>query len=279
SGGEAKIYPRLFGREAIKKADGIFTMGKSSLPAKVSERKNFDHLPAPNYDPDFKNFIDLLDQTESQLVETNLIKLPLATEAKAWQVFWHDISITLTLNLGLALPRDTQILISALIHRLFDEFLVNVSNKHDNYIDFDEVIYRLWDILYHYDDQLVPFEQVSANNDKGIEKMLSSKKGTYSLTVFYNLTNLFDELFLFPADQYFGVVECVWTDKISFFNDLMTTCQLLKNDLKIPLPSKITSKQKKFLATGIEEKVTDIYRLWFSPPTAFRFLPQVRELL
>ena len=71
-------------------------------------------------------------------------------------------------------------------------------------------------------------------NRKSASDLMKISNGLYSLNVYYNLGNLLDELLLFPADRYFGAVECVWTDKMNFMNDLAVGIYLLNNNLKPP---------------------------------------------
>src|SRR3989338_6689661 len=116
-------------------------------------------------------------------------------------------------------------------------------------MSFDELFYNVWRICQDFDSKLLPLDKILVRDARTIPKILELENGEYSFSVYYNLTNLLDELFLFPADRYFGAVECVWIDK------------------------------EKFPGININEKATDIYRLWFSPPTAFRILPRTLEFM
>jgi len=94
-----------------------------------------------------------------------------------------------------------------------------------------------------------------------------SKEFRKSVEIFHRLGVAFDRYFLFPVDRYFGGMECVWTSRESFFDEMGMTISFLKNDLK---PPEFNSEAKKDF--DITDTLSDLRYIWFAPPTAFRFL-------
>ena len=273
---EPEIVPHFFTKDEIGKYGGAFSMGRSVFADYSKKRQKLNRLTAPHFDPEFRHFLSDLEIAEKEILDANIMQLPKDTEIRFWKIFWQDAIISFALNLELELPRNDIIKIGAFFHSLLDYAMANQGNGPDDFIDFDNVFRACWDILSRFDKRLLPADKIahSKGRDSGIDALMNTKDGPYSLAVWYNLSNLFDELILFPADRYFGAVECVWTDKENFLGDLLITYELLNNNLEIKYDKKFTKEQKTFLATGIEEKAVNIYRLWFAPPTAFRFLPR-----
>ena len=62
---------------------------------------------------------------------------------------------------------------------------------------------------------------------------------------------------------------------------MASTISLLKNKLTIPLSDSLTKEDREekdeFDYMGIEETAFNIKRLWFAPPTSFRFLPSIKR--
>ena len=271
-----KIIPSLYGKEEISKKYGIFDFGRSFLPTKIDGRENFHLLPPPNYDPGFKFFVNMLEETERDIEESKSEKLPSDTESRFWHVFWSDACITILLNCELDLSRHRLIEMSAMFRALLEGAILNQGSQSDDYISIDGIFNSVWKVFQQFDKKLLPLDEIISKSKNQTSHLLKKPTGPYSLNAFYNFGNLFDELLLFPADRYFGAVECVWTDQQNFLNDLMSSIYLLKNNLQPFRTNKtLTKEQKKFIdETNIQEKVEDIYRIWFAPPTYFRVLPR-----
>jgi hypothetical protein len=274
--GDYKVAPSLYDKDEINKKGGIFTFGRSFLPKEVSGREKFHMLPPPNYDPGFKFFVSTLESIERQIEDSRSEKLPLDTERRFWQIFWSDACITILLNCEFDLSRHKLIEMSALFRGLLESTILRQGLGPDDYLSVDGIFSVAWEIFRKFDNKLLPQDEILSKSKEQVSRLLKKPTGPYSLNIFYNFGNLFDELLLFPADRYFGAIECVWTDQQNFLNDLIASIYLLKNNLQPSRPDKILSKeQKKFISeTNIQDKVDDIYRIWFVPPTCFRILPR-----
>src|SRR3989344_869442 len=273
---EPKIIPHFFTKDEVKKYGGVFSMGRDVFADYAKKHQKLNRLLAPHFDPEFRHFLSNIERVGGEIIGANIMQFPQDTEARFWKIFWQDATISYALNLELDLPRKDVIEISAFFHSLFGYTVANQGNGSDDFINFDNMFQACWDILLRFDKRLLPSDEIVNLKERcgNFDALMNIKDGPYSLAIWYNLANLFDELILFPADRYFGAVECVWTDKQNFLNDLLITYELLNNNLKIKYDQGFTKEQKRFLAAGIEKKATDIYRLWFAPPTAFRFLPR-----
>jgi len=273
---DVKIVPAMYNKQEIDQAGGIFALGQSFLPTMKDARYKFHLLPAPNYDPGFKEFVTAMEEIEGDIKREKIERLPENIEERMWRVFWSDACISIPLNCELKLSRENLIEMSSVIRIILELAIKEQKNTPAGYIYIDQVVAILWDMFREFDRRLLSMEDLTNQNSKSISSIVNKLNGPYSMNVFYNLNNFLDELLLFPADRYFGAVECVWTDKSNFMDDLAMTISLLNNDLKSPLsPAKLTQEQKKFYQnTNIEEKVTDIYKIWFSPMTCFRILPR-----
>lgn len=271
-----KVLPHFFTQNIIESVGSIFSYGKNELSRqKAPEGETI--LVSPSYDVGFKEFVSRMEEIEQDLKKYKITTLPEDSENRYWQIFWQDVPLTLALNSELDLPRKKIIELSVSFRFLFEAFAKRQGRNSGDFLSFDELFYNLWQICHNFDPKLLSLEELLFRNESAIPVILKMKNGVYSLSVYYNLTNILDELFLFPADRYFGAVECIWTDKESFLRDLMMTTQLLKNNLR--LPSLEGKDLPRYPELNIEEKTTDIYRLWFSPPTAFRILPRVLEFI
>lgn len=269
----AKIVPSIY-EEEIQSAGGVFPMGLGFLPSTTEARRNFNQLPPPNFDPEFKNFASLIEVIGSEIEREEIEELPQNVEERAWQIFWPNVCMEILLNCELKIPHDALIAASSVFRSIVEYAIKEEGNSPDDYVDFTRLFDALWNFFRELDPRLLPIEEVATQDHQKTTKLMNRTNGPRSLKVFYNLGNLLDELLLFPADRYFGAVECVWTDKMNFLQDLATSAYLLNHDLKMSYPKKLNKEQKKFWATGIEQKATDIYRIWFSPPTCFRILPR-----
>lgn len=271
-----KVLPHFFTQNIIESIGSIFSYGKNELSRQKTPKGETILVP-PSYDVGFKEFVSRMEEIEQDIKKYKITTLPEDSENRYWQIFWQDVSLTLALNSELNLPRKRLIELSVVLRFLFAAFAKGQGRNSGDFLSFDELFYNVWKICKDFDPKLISLEKLLFRNDSDISRILELKNGPYSFSVYYNLTNILDELFLFPADRYFGVVECVWTDKESFLRDLMMTINLLKNNLKLPsLGGKDSPRYPKL---NIEEKTTDIYRLWFSPPTAFRILPRALEFM
>ena len=271
-----KIVPAFYDKSEIDRFGGVFAFGRSFLPSTNEARAKFNLLPAPNYDPGFKEFVAIAKEIEDDIERNKIEELPKNLEERAWRVFWSDACMTIPLNCELKLPRRDLVELGSVTQIILELAIKEQKNKQDNYIYIDQVVAAVWGMFRKFDKRLLSMEELTAENQKSISLIVNKANGPYSLNVFYNFNNLLDELLLFPADRYFGAVECVWTDKMNFINDLAATISLLNNNLKpLSLDTKLTKEQKIFYQhTKIEEKNADIYRIWFSPMTCFRILPR-----
>lgn len=112
--GEAKVIPALYEIKEIKKSGGIINMGCNFIPKSLGGREHFQHLPAPNFDPEFKEFISLVEQIEGDIRREKIEKLSNDLEERYWQIFWTDALMTIPLNCGLKLSHDKLMAISSM---------------------------------------------------------------------------------------------------------------------------------------------------------------------
>lgn len=270
-----KVMPVLYEKKEIKKAGGLIAMGHGFLPKTPEARDHFHHLPPPNFDPEFKEFMSIIEDIEQDIVKGKVEELPKDFEARYWEIFWSDACITIPLNCGLSLSRDKLIFLGSSMRLILGQAIKEQKSIPNSYINFDRLFFEIWKVFQDLDQNLMSLESFLVKEEKSISAIIKEKNGLYSLNVYYQLGNLIDELLLFPADRYFGALECVWTDKMNFINDLVMGISLLNNNLKLPPPDKkLTVSQKKFQRFTDIEKGLDIYRIWFCPPTCFRVLPK-----
>lgn len=272
----SKVLPHFLTPNIMESIGSIFSYGKNELSQQKASAGETILVP-PSYDVSFKEFVSRMEEIEQDIKKYKITTLPEDSEKRYWQIFWQDVPLTLALNSELDIKQKKLIELSVPLRFLFEAFAKRQGENSGDFLSFDELFYNVWQICQDFDPKLISLEKLLFRNDSDISGILELKNGQYSFSVYYNLTNILDELFLFPADRYFGAIECVWTDKESFLRDLMMTITLLKNNLKIPSSEK--NYDPKFPNLNIEEKTTDIYRLWFSPPTAFRILPRALEFM
>jgi len=133
----------------------------------------------------------------------------------------------------------------------------------------DPVFRVIWGIFQKFCPSLVGYEEMAqiGRSGDGAVGQKAAKNYEKSIEVFHRLGVAFDRYFLFPIDRYFGGMECVWTSRESFFDEMGLTITFLKNNLK---PPEFNPEAKKDF--DITDTLSDLRYIWFAPPTAFRFL-------
>ena len=106
---DVKIVPAMYNKQEIDQAGGIFALGQSFLPTMKDARYKFHLLPAPNYDPGFKEFVTAMEEIEGDIKREKIERLPENIEERMWRVFWSDACISIPLNCELKLSRENLI--------------------------------------------------------------------------------------------------------------------------------------------------------------------------
>lgn len=268
--GQLGIVPHFFDKKSKEISKGLFTAGEDY----ETKNKTRYKLSFPSYDPGFKEALSLIKTVDKEI--SGSIGFPEDQESKYLNLFWEDVFLAIALNSEIDLPRDSLVEIASNIRIIFEKLIREQGTNRDNFISFDEAHYFIWQVLCHFDHKLLSQDILLGSHD--VKEILSYKNGEYSLTVHYTLTNNLDELLFFPADRYFGAVECVWTDKMHFMQDMFATTELLNNNLIMKTFDKRSKRESRFESKMIE-KASDPYSIWYAPCTAFRILPSALERL
>ncbi len=259
--GKWTVVPAYFSRETLKESGGgVFEAGMKNIKtAKPGE------VAAPNFDCEFSAFIDFLDL----IANIGKKKEEFSGEFhKYFSLFLHNAPANVILNSGLDLKEEKFLKMTGeLYHYLYWLFTHQKKGK-DDFFGMDPVFRTIWGIFQKFNKNLAGYDELARMDDRsmaGFHK--ESKNFQKSTEVFHRLGVAFDRYFLFPADCYFGGMECVWTSRESFFDSMGITLSFLKNNLK---PPEFNSEARKII--DITDTLSDLKYIWFAPPTAFRFL-------
>ena len=267
--GEWTVAPRYFSKKELSQCrGGAFEIGLDRLRS-CSDGEVFE----PQMDCEFGAFIGLLD-----MMEKAGGKPP--TTAEYGDEFTHYLSLFMSaapaniiLNCGLDLKENAYMKIVAELSHYLQWLFYHQGKGDDDYFGADPVFKNLWDILKKAEKDLATYEEMAKTSDKRADKLVQKSKAFKKSTeIFYRLGVAFDRYFLFPLDRYFGGLECVWTCKETFYDQMAVTINSLKNNLK---PKRDIKAKKKYLDIG--DTIYDLRYNWFAPPTAFRFLESLYE--
>lgn len=263
-----RVVPHLSLKKDTSATGGVLTSGLKNIKPQAS---------APNFDIGFKKFAENLFELEKASLVSPSYKPPKDEEEKWWRLFWSQAGTSLSHNIYLELPQKQLLKTASEIQKCLDSFVRRQKQTEGDFIEVDNLFAYLWEILMNADKRLVSYSEMIDRNDEHMTTRMSDPDYLYSTKVFFYLGHMFDEKILFPIDMYFGGVECVWTDRRSFLETLMNTVALLKKDLAVSADYTNSSAEEKRLGEymGIENIVFNIERIWFAPPTVFRFLPRV----
>ncbi len=264
--GSWAIVPAYFSKKALKDGGGsAIEMGLKNL-----KKGGQGGLIEPQLDCEFEAFIGLLELME----KSGRSKIDYGDE------FTRYISLALTaapahiiLNSGLKLGENEFMKIVPEVSNYLNWLFTNQKKDNDDFFDFDDIFKELWGILRITNKNLGAYREIAAMDDKTKTKLLrQSAAFKETAEIFYRTGIAFDRYFLFPLDRYFGGVECVWTSKETFMNQMGFTVDILKSNLD---PKRDLKKEKAYLDIG--DTLFDLRYNWFAPPTAFRFLEVLYE--
>ncbi|SRR4030042_2570259 len=260
--GEWRVIPYYSSEELLKKEGGVFMSGFKNL-----EKAKKQDLVNPQFDIGFETFVYLLKEME-KFKKKNNKELSFNTDFAKYLGLFLELGISqVVLNCGIKFNKKEFNRTADNFYNCLTYYFSKQSYKKDNYLSSDEIIFAFWNILRENDKELPSFEKI-INIDykkKRIEKEPDFKK---TVEIFYRLNKAFDAYVLFPIERYFGLAEIVWTDKVSFFDDLGITFNLLKNNLKVKADN--IEKGAKYL--NINDIAWDLKYIWFCPCHSFRML-------
>lgn len=263
------VVPRYFSKKSLMATGGgALEMGLRNLRGGL-----IDNAIEPQMDCEFGAFIGLLE-----IMEKSGGKPPDAAEygdefTRYLSLFMSAAPANIILNCGMDLNEGEYMAIVPEISHYLQWLFYHQGKGDDDYFGADPVFRCLWGILKKTDKNLATYEEMAKMDDKRTDKLIQkSKTFKKSTEIFYRLGVAFDRYFLFPLDRYFGGVECVWTSKETFFDQMAITINSLKSNLK---PRRDIKAEKKYLDIG--DTIYDLRYNWFAPPTAFRFLESLYE--
>lgn len=273
-GDEWSIEPRIFFSQDLPQDQGFFLYGLHSSLRGTGE------VFEPNFDPDFPDFQKRILKSEGVAKKLKSYSPPQSKEGTYWRLFWAQAGANLIFGSRLDLPKSDLLALSMEVQNYLDSMIASQTGSRDDFVSMDQVSHDLWNILSGYDSKLESHDEVVLKNEKDLFDKLNREdpKFLYSMVVFFNFGVVFDQTVLFPADRYFGGAEIVWTDHRNFLRSLLTTADLANKSFIFPDFTKDLSEGKyaEQIRTMAEENL-DVMRVWFSPPTYFRFLPSVLE--
>lgn len=274
------VAPYLLSRAMLEAQGGLIVYGLHQLGK--GRRTPFHE---PYFDPDFRRFANWLWEGEQQAKRFSSHRLPAKAEERYWGLFWVQCGAILAYALMplLLLPKRELMALAGSFQDIFELHAAEQGGKADDFIDVDTLLFDLWGTLRRKIAALLPFEQAVVRKTDSQERPIKRAKNprvAYSIALLYQLGVALDEGILFPADRYFGGLEAVWTNIDNFGRDLGFTIVVANNGGKLPKEMRPAIEEDEVegpLAETVGQSALDIKRLWFVPPTAFRFLDSVRQ--
>jgi len=253
-----KIIPCYFSKKILEKEGGILGYGLKNL------ENSKDGIVEPQSDCEFRTFINWLKRGE-KVARKIRPEIKLESEfIKYWILFLEIAPSNLVLSCQIELTGKELASLSLKFKNCLINFFSSQPYGEDNYLNTDEIVFQLWEILREF-KKMPTFKEVTRVQDRERrERMNKDKEFKKAVEILFRLGAGFDRYILFPLDRYFGGAEIVWTDQNSFFNDFTISIFFLKKKLKI----KTTQSQREFL--NIEDITYNIRHLWFAPSTSFR---------
>ncbi len=255
------VFPLYFSRKQLQESGGgVFEMGLKNL-REGKQKKSV----APNFDCEFAAFIDFLD-ISAQF--GRVVKKFNSDFDRYFNLFFHAAPAQVILNSGINLGEEKFVKMTAELYACLDWLFSHQRKGKDDFFGMDPVFRAIWGIFQKFDPNLAGYEEMVRMDKAAMARFgKKSKEFKKSTEIFHRLGIAFDRYFLFPIDCYFGGMECVWTSRESFFDEMGMTINFLKNDLK---PPKFNPEAKKDF--DITDTLSNLKYIWFAPPTAFRFL-------
>ena len=266
-GNDWKIKPYYYSERFLQAQGGLFLYGLKKLGKEKEQKK----ISEPFFDLEFKEFINWLDFAEQGIDKA--IKHDYASKNdffKYWNLFLKIASTNIVLNLGIEKLNEKQFCDFCFkIRDCLINFFASQSSGKDNYLYFDQIFSKLWEIIRKFDKNLMDYKELIEIKETGIKKIKKDKRIKKSIKHFHTLGITLDRYILFPIERYFGGAETVWTDKQLFLNDLYVTIQVLKGNIDL---NSIKNKKKAILDAN---SFFDLRYAWFSPCTTFRLIGPV----
>lgn len=254
----------LFTRSELDSAGGAFLYGLHELV------KNERGIVAPNHDPDFHRFakhMQRIKEMAESLPSYALGDMPL--EVIYWRLFIEQAVVGLIAFLPLSLDEEQRSrLHTDLVTILMSAIGLQKDGEYE-YILIDTLFGYFWQAISRYDRVLLPYSEMLARRTEDVGAMMKDAGAAHSQAMLYRLGFAFDEHFLFPADSYFGAVEIVWQDKMTFMNNLAMAYHLVNHDQSSEDMS-TEANSERYEMFGIQHTAHTLDTMWFNPPTCFR---------
>lgn len=256
--GEWRILPVIFSK--IK--DGSSDVFDFSL---AESKKCGQDLFYPVYDKNFNKFSNWLEETirKNQPFEKDHFDDIFFTRFHA---FWNNAAANILFNISLDAPRSRILAATPYVQEIMTRYFQKYHPQEDNFLETDVIFQKIWRVLENLDAKILPSRSfIDKEKAEGNQESYN-----HSSLVFYQLGIAFDQLVLFPMEQYFGGAEIVWIEKENFFNDLLVTWDLLKK-------RKNVSNRDVFKSYKAVASSDDLEEVWHSPCTAFRPIGKVSD--
>ncbi len=260
--GQWSVAPAYFSRRMLKESGGggVFELGlKNKKNAKKGE------MVAPHFDCEFAAFIDFLDIME----KIGKSKINDSDEFTRYlSLFFQWAPANIILDSRLKINEEKFLKMTSELYHYFEWMFNHQKKGKDDFFGIDPVFRTIWGIFQKFNKNLAGYEEIVMVDEKKMARFnQKNKEFRKSFEVFHRLGIAFDRYFLFPLDCYFGGMECVWTSREAFFDEMGLGIAFLKNKLN---PPELNPEAKKYLDIG--DTFFDLKYNWFVPPTAFRFL-------
>ncbi len=259
--GRWATLPAYFSKNSLK------ALGGGALEAGLRNLKSVKRgeLATPQFDCEFATFINFLEISN----KFGKPKQKFQDEfTKYFSLFFHAAPANVVLNSGLNPDEEKFLKMTTELYHYFQWLFTHQKKGKDDFFGMDPVFRTMWGIFQKFNKNLAGYDEIIRTDEQAMERF--AKKGKdfkKAVEVFHRLGIALDRYFLFPLDRYFGGVECVWTSRETFFDEMGHMIAFLKNKLKAP---EFDPEAKKHLDIG--DTLSDLRYNWFAPPTAFRFL-------
>jgi len=260
--GEWAVVPAYFSRKMLKESGngGVFELGLKN----IKSAKWGEAVP-PHFDCEFAAFLGVLDISARFGRVAKKFK---SDFDRYFSLFFHAAPAQVILNSGINLEEEKFVKMTYELCCYLNWLFEHQRKEKDDFFGMDPVFRVIWGIFQKFRPSLASYEKMVQLDEAAMVRLAKNgKELRKSIEIFHRLGVAFDRYFLFPIDRYFGGMECVWTSRESFFDEMGLTITFLKNNLK---PPEFNPKAKKDF--DITDTLSDLKYIWFAPPTAFRFL-------
>ena len=152
----------------------------------------------------------------------------------------------------------------------FDELVSMIKNVFGSasWVDVDEFLLAFWDVLVKlFPDRFLPGQAVcDIEKDREYWKRKEPFRAIMTKCAFYDLALAFDRYFLFPLNWYFGLAECVWTDREQVGKALTSYFSYAKH-----------LSGKSYFNRMDRDSLKMFYDCFFSPCTSFRVTDRIED--